>query len=58
VPTFGWLAATGLLGALACASGERTEASTGSLTVAWIGSDTGKLSTSAVAEWCDSLGLL
>lgn len=55
---FGWLAAAGLLGAPACAPGEKTDGQAGSLTVEWSGSDTGKLSAPAVAEWCDSLGLL
>jgi hypothetical protein len=52
------LVAAGLAGALACSSGEPADSPTGSLEVEWIGSDTGKLSAPAVAEWCDSLKLL
>jgi len=49
------LVAAGLAGALACSAGEPAP---GSLEVEWIGSDTGKLSAPAVAEWCDGLKLL
>ncbi len=52
------LLAAGMLGAAACSDQEQTAASAGSLEVAWTGSDTGKLSGPAVAEWCDSLDLL
>jgi hypothetical protein len=52
------LVAAGLAGALACSSGEPADSRTGSLEAEWIGSDTGKLSAPAVAEWCDSLKLL
>jgi hypothetical protein len=54
----GWLAAAGLLGVSGCTSREKAGARLGSITVAWIGSDTGALSAPAVAEWCDSLGML
>jgi hypothetical protein len=52
------LVAAGLAGALACSFGEPADSRTGSLEVEWIGSDTGKLSAPAVAEWCDSLKLM
>jgi len=52
------LVAAGLAGALACSSGEPADSRAGSLEVEWIGSDTGKLSAPAVAEWCDGLKLL
>jgi hypothetical protein len=52
------LVAAGLAGALACSVGGPADSPTGSLEVEWIGSDTGKLSAPAVAEWCDSLKLL
>jgi hypothetical protein len=58
VAALGRLVAAGLAGALACSSGEPADSRTGSLEAAWIGSDTGKLSAPAVAEWCDSLKLL
>ena len=45
-------------GALACSCGEPAASPTGSLEVEWIGSDTGKLSAPAVAEWCDGRKLL
>jgi len=48
----------GLVGTLACSSAESARPPAGTLEVAWIGSDTGKLSAPAVAEWCDSLKLL
>ena len=48
----------GLVGAVACSSGEPADSRTGSLEVEWTGADTGKLSAPAVAEWCDSLELL
>jgi hypothetical protein len=50
--------ASGLIGALACSTSEPAESRTGSLQAEWTGSDTGKISGPAVAEWCDSLGLL
>lgn len=50
--------AAGLIGVLACSSGEPPDSPTGSLEVEWIGGDTGKLSAPAVAEWCDGLKLL
>ena len=52
------LVAAGLIGSLACSSGEPAASRTGSLDVEWIGADTGKLSAGAVAEWCDSLKVL
>lgn len=52
------LVVAGLIGALACSSGEPADSRTGSLEVEWTGADTGKLSAPAVAEWCDSLELL
>jgi hypothetical protein len=52
------LVAAGLAGVLACSSGEPADSRAGSLEVEWIGSDTGKLSAPAVAEWCDGLKLL
>jgi hypothetical protein len=58
VATLGRLLAAGLVGALACASGEPADSSAGSLRVEWTGADTGMLSAPAVAEWCDSLALL
>jgi len=48
----------GLVATLACSSAEPARPPAGSLEVEWIGSDTGKLSAPAVAEWCDSLKLL
>jgi hypothetical protein len=48
----------GLVGTLACSSAESARPPAGTLEVEWIGSDTGKLSAPAVAEWCDSLKLL
>ncbi|MGH7579543.1 MAG: hypothetical protein ACREM9_05180 [Gemmatimonadales bacterium] len=53
----GWIA-TGLIGMVACSSSQPAESRGGSLQVEWIGSDTGQLSAPAIAEWCDSLGLL
>jgi hypothetical protein len=53
-----WWIAPGLIGALACASGDPAGPQGGSLQVEWVGADTGKLSAPAVAEWCDSLRLL
>jgi hypothetical protein len=53
----GWL----VLGALALAACSREEPPAprgGSLEVQWIGTDTGKLTAPAVAEWCDSLQML
>jgi hypothetical protein len=58
VAALGPLLAAGLAGALACSSGESADSRSGSLEADWIGSDTGKLSAPAVAEWCDSLKLL
>jgi len=58
VVALGPLLAAGLAGALACSSGEPADSRGGSLEADWIGSDTGKLSAPAVAEWCDSLKLL
>jgi hypothetical protein len=52
------LIAAALAGALACSSGDPADSRAGSLEAEWIGSDTGKLSAPAVAEWCDSLKLL
>ena len=52
------LVAAGLIGSLACSSGEPAPSRTGSLDVEWTGADTGKLSAGAVAEWCDSLRVL
>jgi hypothetical protein len=52
------LIALGLIGAVACSSGDPADTRTGSLQVEWTGADTGKLSAPAVAEWCDSLDLL
>jgi len=51
-----WVAA-GVLGIAACSRGGASER-TGSLEVEWTGADTGKLSAPAIAEWCDSLGVL
>lgn len=48
----------GLIGALACSSGKPADFPTGTLDVEWVGTDTGKLSAPAVAEWCDGLKLL
>lgn len=48
----------GLIGVLACSSGEPADSRNGSLVVEWIGGDTGRLSAPAVAEWCDGLKLL
>ncbi len=53
-----WLLAAGMLGTAACSDQERAAAPAGSLELTWTGSDTGKLSGPAVAEWCDSLDLL
>ena len=58
VVALGRLLAAGLAGALACSPGKPADSRPGSLHVEWIGSDTGKLSAPAVAEWCDSLKLL
>ena len=58
VVVLGWGLALGLVGVVACASSEPAEPRTGSLQVEWTGSDTGTLSAPAVAEWCESLGLL
>lgn len=59
MPRVNWsLIAAGLAGALACSSGESADSRAGSLEVEWIGSDTGKLSAPAIAEWCDGLKLL
>jgi hypothetical protein len=52
------LVAAGLIGALACSSGEPGDSRIGSLEVEWTGADTGKLSAPAVAEWCDGLKVL
>lgn len=46
-----------MLGALAC-SGTEKPVEPARLSVEWTGSDTGKLSAPATAEWCDSLRLL
>ena len=54
----GWLALAGAIVLLACSRGDSSEPKTGSLEARWIGSDTGKLTAPAVAEWCDSLNLL
>lgn len=51
------LAAAAVAGALAC-SRPAKPAETARLSVEWTGSDTGKLSGPATAEWCDSLKLL
>jgi hypothetical protein len=53
-----WCVAAGLGGGTACATSEPAEPRGGSLEAEWTGSDTGKLSGPAIAEWCDSLGLL
>jgi hypothetical protein len=50
--------AVGVLGVAACSRGGASEQHTGSLEVEWTGADTGKLSAPAIAEWCDSLGVL
>ena len=52
------MAAAGVLGVAACSRGGASERRTGSLEVEWTGADTGKLSAPAIAEWCDSLGVL
>jgi hypothetical protein len=52
------LVAAGLIGVLACSSGEPVDSRTGSLDVEWTGADTGKLSAPAVAEWCEGLKVL
>ena len=53
---FAW--AAGVLWVAACSRGGASEQRTGSLEVEWTGADTGKLSAPAIAEWCDSLGVL
>ncbi len=53
-----WLLAAGMLGTAACSDQEQAAAPAGTLELTWTGSDTGKLSGPAVAEWCDSLDLL
>ena len=58
VAALGWLALAGVIAMLACASREPAESGAGSLEVKWTGSDTGKLSAPAVAEWCDSLRMM
>lgn len=54
------LAVVWLVAVPGCSTGAGNESRqrAGSLDVEWIGSDTGKLSAPAVAEWCDSLRLL
>lgn len=52
-----WMAA-GVLAVVACSRGGASQPRTGSLEVEWTGADTGKLSAPAIAEWCDSLGVL
>lgn len=52
------LVSAALAGALGCSSGEPADSRPGSLEVEWVGSDTGKLSAPAVAEWCEGLKLL
>jgi hypothetical protein len=58
VAALGWLAIAGVIALLACARGEPADSGAGSLEVVWTGSDTGKLSAPAAAEWCDSLEIL
>jgi hypothetical protein len=58
VAALGRLALGGVIAMLACGRGEPADSGAGSLEVEWIGSDTGKLSAPAVAEWCDSLEIL
>jgi hypothetical protein len=41
-----------------CSRAESGSSSGPGLTADWIGSDTGRLAASAVAEWCDSLTML
>lgn len=48
----------GLVGALGCSSGEPAGPPAGALEVDWVGTDTGKFSAPAVAQWCDTLKLL
>lgn len=43
---------------VACSAGGQTGPRRGSLQVDWVGADTGRLAAPAVAEWCDSLGML
>ena len=58
VAALGWPAFAGVIAMLACAPREPADSGAGSLEVVWTGSDTGKLSASAVAEWCDSLEIM
>jgi hypothetical protein len=58
VAALGWLAIAGVVARPACAPREPADSGAGSLEVEWTGSDTGKLSAPAVAEWCDSLEVM
>ena len=58
VAALGWPAFAGVIAMLACAPREPADSGAGSLEVVWTGSDTGELSASAVAEWCDSLEIM
>jgi hypothetical protein len=58
VAALGWLAIAGVVAMPACAPREPADSGAGSLEVEWTGSDTGKLSAPAVAEWCDSLEVM
>jgi hypothetical protein len=58
VAALGWLAIAGVIAMPACAPREPHDSGAGSLEVVWTGSDTGELSASAVAEWCDSLEIM
>jgi len=52
------LALIGLVSAAACSRERSADTPWGTLEAQWVGGDTGKLVAPAVAEWCDSLGVL